>query len=127
MIERPRAAHFLLELLIAIAVFAVCAAICIWIFFEAFSTAADARDLNHALIASRNAAEMSKAYGSPQDKMIFYDNDWHSCDESEAAFVLSFTQLDDFAESILYELKVCKINGEEIIAFPLNIRGEKYE
>jgi len=55
MSERTRAGHFLLELLLAIAIFSVCAAVCIWLFFEAFSTANDARDLNYALAAAKSA------------------------------------------------------------------------
>jgi len=134
--ERPRAAHFLLELLIAIAVFAVCASVCIWIFFEAFNTAADARDLNYALIAARNAAEESKAYGSPQAKEIFYDSDWQLCAEPAAAFILSFTESPNSPPwrgaaqrrgGQIYELKVSKINGEEIISFSISTRGNPYE
>ena len=120
--ERTRAAHFLLELMIAIALFAVCAAVCIWLFFEAFTTANDARDLNYALIAAKNAAETCKAYGRPEEQVIYYDANWRTSDEAEAMFVLYFTALDDLTVSLLYELKVDKKCGEEIIAFPVGVR-----
>jgi hypothetical protein len=60
---RGKSGLFLLELLIVIIVFAVCAAICARIFTDAYLTAKDSRDVGRAVNLARSAAEGFKATG----------------------------------------------------------------
>ena len=129
--ERTRASLFLMEQLIVITVFAVCASVCAWIFAEAFFVSKDANDLNYALIAAKNGAETFKAYGTAKETaealggvygsdgsaVVYYDKNWRVSTESEAAYVLRLIGAEDTTFSFLYELSVETVTGEEIIAF----------
>ena len=121
----------MLEQVIAIAVFAVFAAVCSAIIINAFFTASDAKDINYALIAAKNGAEAYQIYGSPQEAAeslggsargaagadVYYDRNWRVCDEPNAAYVL---RLDTVADTSLGELTVERINGEELISFTVS-------
>ena len=124
---RTRASLFLMEQLFAICVFAVCAAVCAFIFTEAAATAGDARDLNHATIAAKNAAEAYKASGDlaevaallggraldSGEAIIYYDQDWRPCPEEAAIYSLRLGTTS---------LTVSKMGSGEIIAFPVVVR-----
>ena len=78
---------FLMELLIVITVFAVCAAICVSIFTEAYLTAAHTRDVSRAVNEARSAAEAFKATGRIPGA-VYYNSDWQPCQEDGASFVV---------------------------------------
>ena len=132
--ERTRASLFLLEQVLAIAVFSVFAAVCAAIIINAYFTASDAKDLNHAVIAAKNGAEAYQAYknphetamalggfpGSPHNAYIHYDRNWQVCDEAGAAFVLRLSVVETAARLPMAELTVERISGEEIIAFTVS-------
>ena len=119
---RARTSLFLMEQVIAVTVFAVCAAVCAAIFTEAFFTANDAKDINYAIIAAKNGAETYKIYGSPEETAaalggragspgsaaVYYDRNWRVCGEPEAAYIMRIN---------LNSLSVERMTGEEIIAF----------
>jgi len=140
MTGRSRAALFLIEKLIVIAVFALCASACAGIFVEAFITSGDARDLNHALVAAKNGAERYKAYGDAQrtaqslggrvygaygeNVAVYYDDNWRVSGEDGAAFVMSLRSIDGEPQFIR-ELSVDKVTGEEIISFTIAAKRER--
>jgi Tfp pilus assembly protein FimT len=100
---------FLMELLIAVAVFAVCAAVCVSIFVDSYLVSEAADDLNHAMIVAKNGAERLKA-GEDLAVPVFYDAGWNPCEESSAVYILLTSS---------GRLSVEKATGEEIIAFPI--------
>ena len=124
---RTRASLFLMEQLFAICVFAVCAAVCAFIFTEAAATSQAARDINHATIAAKNAAEAYKASGDlvavaallggraldPTEAVIYYDQDWRPCPEDVAIYSLRLNPTT---------LTISKMGSGEIIAFPVVVR-----
>ncbi|MCL2057186.1 MAG: hypothetical protein FWH02_08235 [Oscillospiraceae bacterium] len=129
---RARVSLFLIEQLAAVTIFAVCAAVCASIFAQAYFTAADARDLNYALLAAKNAAEAYRSSGSPEaaarqlgahtasspdEAAVYYDSDWRICTEAEAAYVLRMASVDDDSAVLLCSLSVQRKSGTEIIAF----------
>ncbi|MCL2004153.1 MAG: hypothetical protein FWG72_09160 [Oscillospiraceae bacterium] len=134
---RGKTSLFLMELLIAITVFAVCAAVCTAIFTDAFLTAKDAGDLNYALIAAKNGAETYKTVKSPEETAavlgggalgpgsaaVYYDGSWQVCGEPDAAYVLRLNAGLSAAPPFLCALSVEKITGEEIIAFTVAAGG----
>lgn len=78
---RSRSTLFLMEQLVVIAVFAICAAVCVQIISVAREMTADAVDTRHALMVAENAAEVFKATGggeSSSDMYIYYDKNWRS-------------------------------------------------
>ena len=62
-IKPTRSGLFAIELLIAVGVFSLCAAICVGLFVRAEVMSRDSADLNRAVTEARNAAECFKAAG----------------------------------------------------------------
>ncbi len=110
--NRSKTTIFLIEQLIAVAVFAACAAVCVSIFAESYKTSSAAKDLNHALIVAKNGAERHKAGEIIGEE--FYDENWDACEEGTAAYVL---QLESG------RLTVEKMTGGEIISFAVSGGG----
>lgn len=134
---RPGSALFLMEQLIAVAVFTVCAAVCAGIFTDAFLTAEAAGDLNNAMTAAKNGAEYFKLYsdaglaaealeGTAGESRgaVYYDAGWRVCGEDGAVYVMTMEE-----EAVtgpgpaLCELSVSRLGGEEIAAFTVAGRG----
>ena len=136
---RSRSSLFLIEQLIVITIFAVCASACVKIFVGSYLMANDTRDRNQALVAAKGAAECYKAYGDLEKTAaaltgrgyngtdaaarvacVYYDKEWRFCGEKEAAYVLRLRESEG-RESERYpalcEISVEKITGEELIAF----------
>ena len=140
---RSRSSLFLMEQLIVIAIFAVCACICVNIFIGSFLMANDTRNLNRALAAAKGGAECYKAYGdlkktaavlggsehSGPVAVVYYDTEWRTCGETEAAYVLRLKELHpekttegNLAFPSLCKLSVEKMSGGEIIGFTVAAR-----
>ena len=62
-IRPTRSGLFAIELLIAVGIFSLCAAICVGLFVRAEVMSRDSADLNRAVTEARNAAECFKAAG----------------------------------------------------------------
>ena len=62
-IKPTRSGLFAIELLIAVGIFSLCAAICVGLFVRAEVMSRDSADLNRAVTEARNAAECFKAAG----------------------------------------------------------------
>jgi len=136
---RSRAALFLVEKLIVIAVFALCAAACVDIFANAFLTASSAKDLSNALTTAKNGAERYKANESITETAralggtannaegtsaaVYYDKDWQISSESEAAYILHMTHISSNTPPQLCHIAVTKVSGEEIVSFTVAARG----
>lgn len=95
-------ALFLIEQLIVIAVFAVCAAVCVKIFTESFIIADTSADMNNAVLAAESGAECFKAVPGDiaasaellggavdgGDAVVYYDGDWRVSGEPDALYIL---------------------------------------
>ena len=145
---RSRSTLFLIEQLVVIAIFAVCASVCTSIFIDSYLMANDTRDMNHALVAAKGGAECFKAYGDPRktaavlgggedglgnaaDGVVYYDAKWRVCGAAEAAYALRLRSdsrsskdavSDEALPLLLCQLSVEKISGEEIIGFTVAVR-----
>ena len=62
-IKPTRSGLFAIELLIAVGIFSLCAAICVGLFVRAEVMSRDSADLNRAVTEARSAAECFKAAG----------------------------------------------------------------
>ena len=143
--NRSRSTLFLIEQLIVIAVFAICAVACVSILATAYFYAGDSNAAGHALIAAESGAEIFKATGgdfgavadmlggvadgsgSSGSVVVYYDKSWQACGIADARYFLNFVGIapDDSPGSNLItgELIVAKITGEELLAFPVAARA----
>ncbi|MCL2391499.1 MAG: hypothetical protein FWC66_02675 [Oscillospiraceae bacterium] len=141
---RSKSTLFLIEQLIVIAVFAICAAACISILANAFFLARDSRDVSNALLVAERVAESFKAFAGDFEKtaemsggtravledgsevvLVFINEQWQVSDEADAHFFLKLSGDYDFALSNLLssELSVVRMaTGESLVAFPVAVR-----
>ncbi|MCL2627780.1 MAG: hypothetical protein FWD44_03670 [Oscillospiraceae bacterium] len=142
-INRSKSSLFLIEQLIAIAVFAICAVACIRIISTAYFYSRDSRDIGFAIIAAENAAENFKAVSGDFEIVadilggsktqadgnlvitVYYDNDWQITDDTNASFVLylnsgSVKELSSF-RLIEGNVSVERTSGDELISFGIAI------
>ena len=134
-----RSSVFLIEQVMAITVFAVCAAVCAGVFAESYYRASDARDVNFALMAAKNGAEAYKAFGNteeaaavlgggaygPGEAAVYYDRNWRVCGESsaETAYVLRLAAVEGADAPLLCDLSVERAAGGELVSFTVAAKG----
>ena len=67
-IKPTKSGLFAIELLIAVGVFSLCAAICVGLFVRSEIISQDSADLNQAVTAARSASECFKAAGGDLER-----------------------------------------------------------
>ena len=108
---RSKSTLFLMEQIIVIAVFAICAAVCVSLLTSAYLMTRNSVDTRNALMIAENAAESHKAFNGDIAQIanilggnasagsdnfrIYYDNNWQVADSSDASFVLNFEIISD--------------------------------
>jgi type II secretory pathway pseudopilin PulG len=143
MSKRSRSTLFLIEQLIVIAIFAVCAAACVSILTVSFISARESSDMSGAILTAENAAESFKAVSGDidraaailggsrasennEDKLIVHYNErWQVVGESDAQFTLRIVRMNDNPQQSLIsaQLSVENITGEQILSFPVIARA----
>ena len=137
---RSRSTLFLIEQLIVVTVFAICAAACVRIIVSAWYMARESRDINNAIHAAESGAESYKAVAGDISKtagilggnvrgadgaaVVYYDSKWRVCpeDDADACYMMKLTSGSPGAGDTLLvagELSVARLTGEELITFPL--------
>jgi len=149
MTQRSKSTLFLIEQLIVIAVFAICAAACISILTASFFYATDSQSAGNAILKAETAAELYKATGgdvyiiagflggvveSGRDghtgavhASVYYNQSWQISNAATASYVLriSATRTLYAPLGILLEsgdIIVEKITGEQLVNFPIAAR-----
>ena len=140
--NRSRSTLFLIEQLIVVAVFAICAAACVRIITSAWYTARESRDINNAIHAAESGAESYNAVVGDLGKaaavlggkvgsvdgasaaLVYYDSKWYVCAEADedARYVMRLkSEGPEPGGSFLIpgELSVLRLTGETLVAFPL--------
>ena len=147
--RRSRSTLFLMEQLIVITIFALCASVCVRIFVGSSLMANETRDNNHALVAAKNGAECYKVYRDPGKvaavltghehaidassapySVVYYDTGWRVCSSAEAAYVMRLENIaqdeavlaENVAQPLLCELSVEKVTGEKFVGFTVSAR-----
>jgi hypothetical protein len=130
-IKPTRSGLFAIELLIAVGVFSLCAAICVGLFVRSEVMSQDSADLNRAVSEARSAAECFKAAGGDLERTaqltggqmmgdtvcISYDEGWEKLDGGgESAFdvVLSLRSEDGYTGASLSVQRYDR-NGKEAV------------
>ena len=135
MTGRSGAALSLIEKLIVITVFALCASACAGIFVESYIMSGEVRDMNNALIAAKNGAERFKAYSDPEEVAvslggdyrqayddtieIFYDKQWRPTYEHLAAYTMTLRPIEGEPDHIR-RLTIETVDREEILSFTVS-------
>jgi len=142
MTQRSKSTLFLIEQLIVIAVFAICAVACISILTAAYFNARDTKSTSNAILRAESAAEVFKATGGDVSTVrfilegthgiksgypsvaVYYDNIWQISDEDNASYVLHIAYYPTAGSNalVMAELTVERIDGDELVAFPLAAR-----
>lgn len=71
--NRGKTGLFLMELMIALLIFALCASVCVAIIAKASANLTESRDMSNALILSQNQAELIKSGKETVDKTDYFD------------------------------------------------------
>jgi len=148
MTNRSKSTLFLIEQLIVIAVFAICAVACISILTASFFYANDSNATSHAIVKAESGAEVFKVTGADfaaaaeilggqttseslgADGVsviaVYYDSNWQVCNKENASYVLnliieSALGAQDF-DVIQGRVTVEKITGEELISLKVAAR-----
>ena len=139
MTQRSKSTLFLIEQLIVVAVFAICAVACISIMVVAYSDANESRTISNALLKAESAAEIFKATNGDVDAVadildganvngvtVLYNKDWQtlSNDTTDTQYVLTITlddlqQITEDTNLITGQLSITQTTGEELIVLPL--------
>jgi len=142
MTHRSKSTLFLIEQLIVIAVFAICAVACISILTAAYFNANDSSAKSNAVLKAESAAEVFKAIGNDIDTTknilggingvrynypgvtVFYDSYWQVTNENNASYVLhiGYYPIGTDNTLIIADLTVDRITGEQLVIFPLAAR-----
>ena len=145
MTRRSGSTLFLMEQLIVIAVFALCAAACVSILTISFIYARDSRNMSRALTAAESAADSFKAFSGNTSQTadilngfvysaaggdaltVYFDENWQTICRTETdsiRFVLRMLPLESISRAGItaMQLSVEEITGEEILSFPVVAR-----
>jgi type II secretory pathway pseudopilin PulG len=112
-----------MEQLVVIAIFAICAAVCVKIISVAYGMTEDAVDTRHALAAAENAAENFKA-GVAQAATVYYNENWQPVSAEAALFAMFLEERDDENSRVIFmEISVRRIiDDEELIRLSAAVR-----
>ena len=145
---RSKSTLFLIEQLIVIAVFAICAAACISILASAYFMSEDTRDISSALLIAESGAEAYKATGGDLQNVaaiidggslshangldiltVGYDENWKICEDDNPVYILRITSLAQGSEAHPLrtgDITVTKLSGgpdaDDIVSFPIVAR-----
>jgi len=152
MTHRSKSTLFLIEQLIVIAVFAICAVACISILTAAYFNANDSKATSHAILKAESAAEVFKATGGDvflaADILggvaelggighfgdvyltIYYDSSWQNTIVSNASYILTIdasASMHTTSSSLNFavmsgSVRIERITGEELVFFPVITR-----
>lgn len=135
-----KSALFLMEQLIAIFTFTLCAAVCIKIFTASYTLSGNSRDINNAIFIAECGAEGYKAVNGNFEKAalilsgniegadnaiyVYYNASLQTCKMDEAVYILKITR--DFSQASaslqVGNISVQKTRGDEIITFSVAAR-----
>ncbi|MCL2498170.1 MAG: hypothetical protein FWF06_06120 [Symbiobacteriaceae bacterium] len=131
---------FLMEQLVVIGIFAICAATCVRIFVGSYLMATESRDLKNAIILAENISECFKAVGGDAEQAasllgavalagdreirLYFDATLAPCPPATASYlvVLQEETRADTPYTKVATLTVYKNDGSVLIFFPVAAR-----
>jgi hypothetical protein len=132
-----------MEQIIVIAVFAICASVCVKILVVSYLMTEQAVETRHALSVAESAADGFKAYGGDLERVfailggadgqyiyddaltVYYDSDWNPTEKRGAAFALHVARSQGSQNLILADISVIKVDkNRELVSFTAAVRKE---
>jgi len=130
-----------MEQVVVIAVFAVCAAVCVKILVVSYLMTVDAVDTKNALLVAESAAESYKAFSGDIGKAaealgggrfylsdygfvtVYFDGNWQPSSAEEASFVLYLAENDSEPLVMFADISVGRVtSGEEPVDELISLR-----
>jgi len=124
-----------MEQVVVIAIFAICAAVCVKILVISYIMTVDGADTKNALIIAQNAAESHKAFKGDTRKileilsgstdsyynenaiLVYFDANWQPSDDIGASFVLHLITYGESSPVIFADITVTSlITDAELIS-----------
>jgi len=127
---------FLIELLLAIMIFAVASAICLKVFVTAHQISAESHDMNRAILAAQNGAECFKATGGDLSETagllgedftggdtldMHFDSNWKPSADPDFGYTLEIKRLSVQNGLIEGEVTVSGVSGAAIFSIPVTV------
>ena len=115
--SKDKSSLFLMELMISLLIFAVCACVCAAIIAKAAVDINNSRDISNALILSQNKAELIKS-GNNTSGIEYYSADLAplTFDESEEAVYSSIIRIISGENGVTeYSVEIYRVSDNELI------------
>jgi hypothetical protein len=127
---RSKSSLFLIEQLIVIAVFAVCAAVCVFIMTASYQMSANAVDTRYALLMAENTAEGHKAFGGDLDAVaallggrvmpggnfvMYFNKEWAVVPAADSVFSLQMVQTAGANGVLLADIQVTRLRDDNVL------------
>ena len=137
---RSKSTLFLIEQLIVVAVFAICATACIRIVTNAYFFAVDTKEVSNALLIAESGADSFKAaagdfwiagemlggevdYRDGTTKLVvYYDERWQVAGNEPAQYIMRLTAGQSGAPILRLssgDLSIEKVGGDVLVSFPI--------
>lgn len=104
--NRGKSGLFLMELMIALLIFALCACVCVAIIAKASANLTESRDMSNALILSQNQAELIKSGKETEDKTDYFDAELTAVNKDNSVYysVSKIQSLDNGVKEYTVEI-----------------------
>ena len=106
---------FLMELMIALLIFAVCACVCAAIIAKAGADISESRDMSNALIIAQNRAELIKGGKDTESSTLYFDGQLSPADEDNAEYSAISTVTPDNNGVTEYTVEVYRTADNKLI------------
>lgn len=128
--KKSKTSLFLMELVITILFFSICAAVCMQLFVRTHVLGQKTQELNHAVCEAQGFAEVMRGTNGELDDIIayypnavsdgesffeiFYDSDFNKCDVDSAVYVADVTLTPNGAIQNM-DIKIVRLSDYEEI------------
>lgn len=116
MSNNRKSSLFLMELMIALLIFSVCAGVCAAISAKAAKSISDSRDISNALIIAQNNAEMIKSGNVSVDTTNYYDSQLALQEKNDENTYLANLRISEKENGVVeYTVDVFRIADNKLI------------
>ena len=106
---------FLMELMIALLIFAVCACVCATIIAKAGADINESRDMSNALIIAQNQAELIKGGRNTEGEIGYFDGELLPVSQEDAEYTVVSTVTSDQGGLTEYTVEVFRAADNKLI------------
>lgn len=112
--RKSKSGLFLMELMISLLIFAVCACVCAAIIAKAAADLNESRDISSALILSQNKAELIKS-GNTDSGTEYFSADLAPTDKESAVYSAVTTLTSDVSGVTEYTVSIYRTSDNKLI------------